>query len=117
LKGRYRHSNHGQGQTVKKAVVVFFAALLLLVNTPMDFIHLFTGHKDGVHQKHNGLVIEQHHHHCGFLQLTVTPFANDTHFPVLQFAASEYGEQHFRLCDHIISSGLFHHQLRGPPAA
>lgn len=117
----FRYISHSiftpKGNALKKAIVVFFASLLLLVNTPMDFIHLFSGHKDGIHQKHDGLVIEQRHHHCSLLSLSITPFANDICLPVARFYSTEYFTTHVALSAHHYQCVLFSYSLRGPPLA
>lgn len=65
----------------KHIVVVWFAFLLLLGNTPMEFIHLFAHHKDTTEHESKGLVFEKKHHHCSFLSLTLTSFENDYQVP------------------------------------
>ena len=96
---------------------MLYAFLLLVMNTPMDFIHLFSGHKDGIHEKHTGLEITTKHHHCSFLSLSVPPFSNNTQFPVVRFYVPEFLITHAALLVPYHQCTLFSYSLRGPPVA
>jgi len=98
-------------------LAVWFSALLLLGNTPMEFIHLFAHHTDTVHHVHKGLVIENKHHHCAFLSLTLTTFANDNCLPVILFSSQEYFIQHAAISTHFVQQCIVSVSLRGPPVA
>jgi hypothetical protein len=101
----------------KYVLVIWFSALLMLGNTPMDFIHSFADHKDTVHKEHHGLVIEKKHHHCAFLSLTIAAFINDYHLPVVTFTTEEFFIRHQALIAHFLQDRIVEVSLRGPPAA
>jgi hypothetical protein len=81
----------------------------------MDFIHLFADHSDTKHNDQTGLVIEKQHHHCAFLSLTLTSFANDYSVPVLSFYPSEYFTRHAAITSKYIQRSIVAVSLRGPP--
>lgn len=101
----------------KYLLVIWFTALLLLGNTPMDFIHSFADHKDTVHKEHKGLTIEKKHHHCAFLSLTIATFINDYHLPVITFAPETFFIRHQAIFAHFVQDRIIEVSLRGPPAA
>ena len=98
-------------------LVIWFSLLLLLGNTPMEFIHLFAGHKDTVHHMHKGLVIENKHHHCAFLSLTLTSFINDYQVPYIFFIPAQYFPEHAAIATCYIQRTIVAAALRGPPLA
>jgi hypothetical protein len=102
---------------IKYILAIWFSILLLLGNTPMDFIHLFAHHKDTVHHFHKGLAIEKKHHHCAFLSLTLTSFINDHQEPVALFTSPEYFIRHAAISSNYIQRSIVAVSLRGPPAA
>jgi len=99
----------------KYIVAIWFSILLLIGNTPMDFIHLFADHKDSVHGDHTGPVIEQQHHHCAYLSLTLTSFVNDYSVPVILFASSVYFIHYHAIPQGYIQRSIIAASLRGPP--
>ena len=106
-----------KNKLTKYILVVWFSVLLILGNTPMDFIHLFANHKDTVHIDHKGLVIENKHHHCAFLSLTLTSFVNDYQMPVIVFADREFLIKHAAISSHFVQRRIIATSLRGPPIA
>jgi hypothetical protein len=99
----------------KYLFAIWFSILLLLGNTPMDFIHLFADHKDTIHHEHKGLVIENKHHHCACLSLTLTSFVNDYSIPVIHFISSEYFTKYTAISGGYIQRCIVAVSLRGPP--
>ena len=106
-----------QKKATKYLLVIWFAILLLIGNTPMDFIHQFADHKDTVHHNHKGLVIENKHHHCAFLSLTLTSFVNDYQVPVVVFSAGEFITRRAAISANYVQRAIVAASLRGPPQA
>jgi hypothetical protein len=101
----------------KYIFAVWFSILLLIGNTPMDFIHLFADHEDTVHKEHTGLVIEKKHHHCAFVSLTLTSFVNDYYIPSILFTTPGYFVKHTSITICFVQRNVVHSSLRGPPVA
>lgn len=106
---------------LKKVAKILFSAwlamLLLFGNTPMEFIHSFTGHVDTVDTPHKGLAIENKHHHCAFLAFEVTAFNNDYDFPVLHFIKPfSFTQKHTEIAVSYIQRIIVNNSLRGPPS-
>lgn len=61
--------------------LLWLAIVLLLGDTPKEFIRLFAGHIDTVHShfEKDGLVIESERHHCSFLSYALPLFTNDSY--------------------------------------
>lgn len=106
-------------QVAKYLVVVWLAALLLLGNLPMDFIHQFADHEDTVHKDHHGLVIEKQHHHCAYLSLTLASFVNDFNIPFVEFVAPTvfFTKKQAVISHNYIQRCIIAVALRGPPLA
>ena len=83
----------------------------------MDFIHLFADHKDTIHHEHKGLVIENKHHHCAFLSLTLTSFINDYTIPFVPFRSIVHGAKYTFAGVNYVQRCIVAVSLRGPPAA
>jgi len=96
---------------------LWLALLLLFGTTPKEAVHLFATHTDTVHVHHDtNNYLEKEHHHCGFLELLLSPFANDAmvftcHFHEPVFFTWSNVTVEDRLCDNPL-----HTALRGPPA-
>jgi hypothetical protein len=102
----------------KYLVSVWFVILLVIGNTPMDFIHLFAGHKDSVHAFHKGVVIENKHHHCAFLLLTLASFVNDSQAPAVTLQSRQvHIRRHTSISTYYIQRCIVAVSLRGPPIA
>jgi hypothetical protein len=99
----------------KYIIVAWFSFLLLLGNTPMDFIHLFADHKDTIHHEHKGLVIENKHHHCAFLSLTLTSFINDYTIPFVAFRSIVHRAKYTFAGVNYVQRCIVAVSLRGPP--
>lgn len=93
--------------------------LLLLGNTPMDFIHLFADHVDTEHKavERKGPVFEKKHHHCAFLSLSLESFVNDYSIPVILFTPPVYFTVRTALPEQSVQRCIVAVSLRGPPAA
>lgn len=104
-------------QAIRFVLAVWFSMLLLLGNTPMEFIHLFAGHRDTVHHRHQGLVIENKHHHCAFLSLTLTSFINDYQLPFVPRPVVRHTVS--PCCYRCLSmqQAILHVNQRGPPVS
>jgi hypothetical protein len=98
-------------------LAVWFSFLLLLGNTPMEFVHSFAGHKDTVHHEHKGLSFENKHHHCAFLSLTLTCFINDFSVPYVTLRLPVMAGQHTSFGPRFVQRAIIAASLRGPPAA
>jgi hypothetical protein len=105
---------------IKKAahisLSVWLATLLLFGNISKEFIHSFTHHTDTVEHSYDGLAFEKEHHHCDFLNFSLTAFANDIQFPFVAVSSVKYLLQNF-----ILINGVYQHTpsvsfLRGPPS-
>jgi hypothetical protein len=106
-------------RVAKYGLAVWFAVLLLIGNTPMDFIHLFADHVDTEHTgiEHKGPVFEKKHHHCAFLSLSLESFVNDYSVPVISFTPLVYFTVRTALYEHSVQRCIVAVSLRGPPAA
>ena len=91
--------------------------LLLLGNTPMEFVHLFADHKDTEHHEHKGLVIEKKHHHCAYLSLTLTSFINDYQVHYYYYKVAPHPVAHTTICINYMQRSIIAVSLRGPPIA
>jgi len=100
----------------KYLLAVWFALLLLLGNTPMEFVHLFAHHEDTVHHERKGLVIEKKHHHCAFLSLTLTSFINDYQLPFFCYYTTAFPVRHIPIDADYVQRCIVAVSLRGPPA-
>lgn len=100
---------------IKYVAVVWLSFLLLLGNTPMEFIHLFADHDDTVHSHHSGLVIEKKHHHCAYLSLTLTSFINDYHYPVIFYPVVSHTASYAAITVGFVQRSIIDATLRGPP--
>jgi hypothetical protein len=106
---------------VKKSVakyilVVWCSLLIMLGNTPMEFVHLFADHKDTVHHEGKGLCIENKHHHCAYLSLTITPFINDYQMLYVRFLPPSYLVMPEAVGVNYVQRCIIATSLRGPPA-
>ena len=81
----------------------------------MEFIHLFTDHKDTVHVTHKGLVIENKHHHCAFLSLTLTSFINDFDLPFIRLTSVQHFIRYADITSDFALERIESVSLRGPP--
>lgn len=100
---------------VRYVAVIWLSFLLLLGNTPMEFVHLFADHEDTVHKDHHGLVIEKKHHHCAYLSLTLTAFVNDYHVPIIIFSHLQHYANYATLTRGYVQRSIIRSTLRGPP--
>lgn len=100
---------------IKYAAISWLSFLLLMGNTPMEFIHLFADHNDTVHEVHKGLVIEKKHKHCAFLSLTIDAFINDYRLPVITTIFPEYFATSIRFSARYLFRAIYNNYLRGPP--
>ncbi len=100
----------------KHIVAVWFSMLLLLGNTPMEFIHSFADHIDTVHKEHKGLVIEKKHHHCAYLSLTLTSFINDYQLPFVIVSFPGYFPEYNSVVANSVQRAIIATSLRGPPS-
>lgn len=94
------------------------AVLLVFGTTAKEFVHLFADHTDTVHthQPHDGLVIEQEHHHCSFLTYSLSSFINDFHIVRILPAAVVYHQHYQASADQLVVCTPLTSYLRGPPA-
>ncbi len=102
---------------IKYAAISWLSFLLLMGNTPMEFIHQFADHSDTVHEVHKGLVIEKKHKHCAFLSLTIDAFINDYRLPVITILFSGYFTTRIRFSEHYLFRAIYYNYLRGPPVS
>lgn len=96
---------------------MWFSMLLLVGNTPMDFIHQFANHHDTVHKDHKGLVIENKHHHCAYLSLTLASFINNYSISAIPFVRLQHQAKYTSIALHCVQRAVISASLRGPPAA
>ena len=103
----------------KYILAVWFAVLLFIGNTPMDFVHRFADHNDTVHRhsEHKGPLFEKKHHHCAFLYHSITSFVNDYSVPVILFTSSVYFLRHTAIAQNYMQHCIVAVSLRGPPVA
>ena len=98
---------------------VWLSAIVLFGSTPKEFIHLFAHHTDTVHSVHekDGLVIEQEHHHCTFLNYALPLFVNDIHAVPIAYYKQVYPQYHESYVADAPVVLIQHLFLRGPPLA
>lgn len=94
------------------------AVLLVFGTTAKEFLHLFADHTDTVHvhHAHDGLVIEQEHHHCSFLTYSLSSFVNDFHISKIPYVTHEYVQYYHAVTDQLVVFSSLTSFLRGPPA-
>lgn len=94
--------------------------LVLFGTTAKEFIHGFTGHVDTIHQHHHsetGLVIENEHHHCEFLNYDTPVFDNDIAFAYIPFVKQAFTPQYLLRDVQFVQREIVRASLRGPPAS
>jgi hypothetical protein len=111
----------GKFKLIKRTIHIAFAALLafllLFGGTSKELVHLFADHTDtqcsAVH--HDGPVFEQQHHHCDFLNYSLTAFDNDLQLPVIHIIGFSYPADKIFYVSSLTADNYYATYLRGPP--
>jgi len=94
---------------------VWMSILLLFGGMPMDFIHQFANHKDGIDPDTKGLVFHSKHHHCAFLAFSLAPFTDSCSIPDVHSFALTYSFFFCTLSDNYSPQYEYNAFSRGPP--
>jgi hypothetical protein len=96
---------------------LWLALLLLFGTTPREALHQFARHKDTAHLRHEaGTYLEKEHHHCSFLDLLLSPFANDVCLIPYTYHPPIFFEWYNLAFESRLTTNPLHTALRGPPA-
>lgn len=108
---------------LKKILHIAFSAVMALLlvfgDVSKEYLHLFTGHTDTVHQHddEDGLHFENEHHHCSFLAFTLPHFVKQTDVLVQYHRKPVVMIVNKEAVVHLVPRAVPASRLRGPPRA
>lgn len=108
---------------LKKILHIAFSAVMALLlvfgDVSKEYLHLFTGHTDTVHQHddEDGLHFENEHHHCSFLAFTLPHYIKDANEVKLPQKNQDFLIVHSERVIHLTARSVPALYLRGPPSS